>query len=131
MQRALVRRREWRTGDGGRRRRCLSRLRRPRRWSEARFFFFSSRRRHTSSLCAGVQTCALPILECEISPYALAVIQQVLFEEHTDLLADLVCRLLLEKKNEKNVPTAWSDDTCQKADKQRFAATLWATYGNK
>src|SRR5215211_8154396 len=25
------------------------------------FFFFSSRRRHTRSLCAGVQTCALPI----------------------------------------------------------------------
>ena len=24
-------------------------------------FFFSSRRRHTRSLCAGVQTCALPI----------------------------------------------------------------------
>src|SRR3546814_3413541 len=32
------------------------------------FFFFSSRRRHTRcALVTGVQTCALPILECVVS----------------------------------------------------------------
>src|SRR5690242_21054889 len=30
------------------------------------FFFFSSRRRHTRLTCAGVQTCALPILEGDV-----------------------------------------------------------------
>src|SRR5215211_139519 len=33
------------------------------------FFFFSSRRRHTRSLCAGVQTCALPIYPPALLPH--------------------------------------------------------------
>src|SRR3546814_5961670 len=33
------------------------------------FFFFSSRRRHTRcALVTGVQTCALPILVCDVGP---------------------------------------------------------------